>query len=262
MTNATKRKYSSETGSGSSKKCRLADLKQKGFVNYSSTGCLQQRKGGGTIELPAIDWSKRTLTDFRRDFYTEHSKVAKLSESEVTSLRAKMNLTVTEHGSPGCVPAPVKGFKRSSLPRVYVEKLLSLGYKAPTSIQSQSWPVTLQGKNVVGLAQTGSGKTAAFLLPAMIHVQAQMKVKSSKQGDTGPIALILVPTRELAVQIKEEAMKLTPKKYVHSLRSCLLYGGANKAPQIRSMQRGAEIVIATPGRLLDLMNRNIFNLVC
>ena len=85
-----------------------------------------------------------------------------------------------------------------------------------------------------------------------MHVLAQDAVVASKEGATGPVALILVPTRELAIQIKEEADKLIPEKLRRRLRACLLYGGASKAPQIRGLQRGAEIGIATPGRQLDL----------
>lgn len=257
------------TSSGKPPRKRRLLNEGRASVQRDANGCLQQKKGGGTIELPDVDWSKHELPPFQSNFYREHSKVARLTEPQVMALRAKMGITVAEHGSvfenargwvSGGVPAPVKGFKRSSLPRSHVEALFAAGYRAPTPIQSQSWPIVLSGKNMVGLAQTGSGKTAAFLMPLMVHACAQPCAVATKDGDTGPVALVLVPTRELAIQIRDEAQKLMPNPLRPRLRVSLLYGGASKAPQIRSLQRGAEIVVATPGRLLDLVNRQVFHL--
>ena len=128
-----------------------------------------------------------------------------------------------------------------------------MGYKDPTAIQSQGWPVALKGRDLVGLAETGSGKTAAFVLPSIVHINAQPELK---QGD-GPIALVLAPTRELALQIHNECRKFGGSS---KIKSTCIYGGGPKIEQFRSLENGVEIVIATPGRLIDMLQRGKTNL--
>lgn len=119
----------------------------------------------------------------------------------------------------------------------------AIGYKTPTPIQQQAIPVVLQGKDVLGLAQTGTGKTAAFILPILQRLL------------TGPTrqtrALVVAPTRELAEQIYQTSVELGR---FTKIRSAAIYGGVGKGPQIAAAQRGTEIIIACPGRLLDLIN--------
>ena len=114
------------------------------------------------------------------------------------------------------------------------------GYTTPTPIQEQAIPVALEGRDLMGLAQTGTGKTAAFMLPILERLLT---------GPLGPVrALIVAPTRELAQQIYETAVEFG--KYT-KIRSVAIYGGVNKNPQVKKLDRGAEIVVACPGRLLD-----------
>lgn len=113
--------------------------------------------------------------------------------------------------------------------------------------------MAMSGRDMVGIAATGSGKTLAYILPAIVHINAQSPVR---KGD-GPVALILAPTRELAMQIHAEANKFG--KYAQ-IRSTCIYGGAPKGPQTRELSAGVEICIATPGRLLDMLNENRTNL--
>ena len=127
------------------------------------------------------------------------------------------------------------------------------GYENMTPIQSQAIPKVLDGKDLIAVAQTGTGKTAAFSLPM---IQMLLKGEGKRVAKTAR-ALILAPTRELAVQIAENVQ--TYSKYLH-LRTTLVYGGASDKPQIKAMQGGVDILIATPGRLLDLMNRKHINL--
>ena len=108
--------------------------------------------------------------------------------------------------------------------------------------------MAMSGRDMVGIAQTGSGKTLSFLLPAVVHINAQPHLQ---RGD-GPIILVIAPTRELAVQIQEECAS--------SIRSVCVYGGASKGPQARALESGVEIVIATPGRLIDFLERGTTNL--
>ena len=113
--------------------------------------------------------------------------------------------------------------------------------------------MALSGRDVVGIAQTGSGKTAAYLLPAIVHINAQPKLA---RGD-GPVCLVLVPTRELAQQVEQVAYIFAQAS---GLKNACCYGGSPRGPQLRDLERGAEICIATPGRLLDFLESKKTNL--
>jgi ATP-dependent RNA helicase RhlE len=127
------------------------------------------------------------------------------------------------------------------------------GYEEMTPIQSQAIPYILGGEDLVGVAQTGTGKTAAFSLPI---IQKLLKAEGRREPKATR-ALVLVPTRELAVQISENINGYG--KYIHLLTT-LVYGGVSEKPQIKMMAGGVDILIATPGRLLDLMNQGHINL--
>jgi ATP-dependent RNA helicase DDX5/DBP2 len=113
-------------------------------------------------------------------------------------------------------------------------------FTKPSAIQSQTWPICLKGKDLIGLAETGSGKTLGFLLPGIVHLLDQREIKYGE----GPIVLVLAPTRELAIQIEEECNKFVSKS---KIKTCCLYGGAPKHEQKYALKRNPEIVIATPG---------------
>ncbi len=125
----------------------------------------------------------------------------------------------------------------------------SLGYTVPTPIQHQTIPVILEGRDLIGCAETGTGKTAAFLLPIL--------QKLSDTRRPGVRVLVLAPTRELALQIQTNYNQLNTIK---NNRSVILIGGANIKTQIADLRRGATVVVATPGRLLDLAERGVMNL--
>ena len=125
----------------------------------------------------------------------------------------------------------------------------SLGYTEPTPIQRQAIPVVLEGRDLIGCAETGTGKTAAFLLPIIQRI--------SERPLPGVRVLVLAPTRELALQIQKNYVELNGAK---NNRSVTLIGGANMRTQIADLRRGASVVIATPGRLLDLTERGALRL--
>uniref|UniRef100_A0A8C6PXM2 RNA helicase n=1 Tax=Nothobranchius furzeri TaxID=105023 RepID=A0A8C6PXM2_NOTFU len=134
-----------------------------------------------------------------------------------------------------------------------MDVIVKQNWTEPTPIQSQGWPIVLSGKDMVGIAQTGSGKTLAYLLPAVVHIQHQPFLE---HGD-GPICLVLAPTRELAQQVQQVAAEYGRAS---RLKSTCIYGGAPKGPQIRDLERGVEICIATPGRLIDFLECGKTNL--
>ncbi|KAK6280557.1 hypothetical protein POUND7_020824 [Theobroma cacao] len=119
------------------------------------------------------------------------------------------------------------------------------GFSAPTPIQAQSWPIALQSRDIVAIAKTGSGKTLGYLIPGFVHLK-----RCRNEPQMGPTVLVLSPTRELATQIQDEALKFGKSSRI----SCTcLYGGAPKGPQLREIERGVDIVVATPGRLNDIL---------
>jgi ATP-dependent RNA helicase RhlE len=141
-------------------------------------------------------------------------------------------------------------FKDLGLNEVVLSALQPLGYENPTPIQEQAIPIVLEGKDILGSAQTGTGKTAAFSLP-IVHTLASRP--SASQGRSKPIrALILTPTRELASQIDENVRNYCKNS---SLKSTVVFGGIPQRRQVDTLRRGIDILIATPGRLLDLCNQ-------
>jgi ATP-dependent RNA helicase RhlE len=143
----------------------------------------------------------------------------------------------------------VMNFSELGLGAAQLRACESLGYTDPTPIQRQAIPVVLGGHDLIGCAETGTGKTAAFLLPIL--------QKLSDTRRPGIRALVLAPTRELALQIQKNYGELNSVK---SNRSVILMGGANLRTQVADLRRGASVVIATPGRLLDLSERGALNL--
>ena len=196
--------------------------------------------------LTAIDWSDtanlNALVHFERDFYHEHAAVTARTEQEVQAFRREMDISVSGHQ----VPRPCQTFDEAGFPPYIMKEIQRSGFVAPTAIQAQAWPVALSGRDMIGVAETGSGKTCAYILPAMVHINAQPYLR---RGD-GPICLVLAPTRELAVQIQAEATRFGASSRI---RNMVVYGGVSRGPQARQLQRGVEILIATPGRLIDFL---------
>uniref|UniRef100_A0A8B9KMM5 RNA helicase n=1 Tax=Astyanax mexicanus TaxID=7994 RepID=A0A8B9KMM5_ASTMX len=171
-------------------------------------------------------WNLDELPKFEKNFYKEHPDITRRS------------MHLYSH--------PINNY--------YVMEVINKqAWSEPTPIQAQGWPLALSGKDMVGIAQTGSGKTLAYLLPAIVHINHQPFLE---HGD-GPICLVLAPTRELAQQVQQVAAEYGRAS---RLKSTCIYGGAPKGPQIRDLERGVEICIATPGRLIDFLEAGKTNL--
>jgi ATP-dependent RNA helicase RhlE len=133
------------------------------------------------------------------------------------------------------------------------------GYTTPTPIQQQAIPQVLEGHDLLGVAQTGTGKTAAFSVPILQILHQTAQAQKTGQGPRGRVrCLVLTPTRELAIQIGESFKAYG--RHLPQLRSTVIFGGVGQNPQVQALQRGVEILVATPGRLLDLMNQGYVNL--
>ena len=145
-------------------------------------------------------------------------------------------------------------FKDLNLIEPILRALNTEGYSTPTPIQEQSIPVALAGRDLLGCAQTGTGKTAAFAIPILQHLYAE---KSNGQRTKGIRALILTPTRELAIQIDESIAAYGRHL---GLKHLVVFGGVSQHPQTAALRSGTDILIATPGRLLDLMQQGYISL--
>ncbi|XP_076801512.1 putative ATP-dependent RNA helicase DDX5 [Clavelina lepadiformis] len=211
-------------------------------------------RGGPKYEAPGsnlrkIKWDMSKLIPFQKEFYQEHPAVSNRPSSAIQEFYRQNEITVEGND----IKHPVFQFTEVNFPDYILNQIAKSGFQNPTAIQAIGWPHALSGKDLVGIAQTGSGKTLSFLMPALIHINAQPYLE---RGD-GPIALVLCPTRELAQQVQQVADEYGSMCHI---RNTCVYGGAAKGPQLRDLDRGCEIVIATPGRLIDFLEQKKTNL--
>lgn len=207
------------------------------------------RSSGAGSNLRKPNWDYENLKPFKKDFYVPHPNVQARHPREVDVYRQEKQITLKGEK----IPNPIQCFEEGNFPDYVMQKIRKQGFSEPTAIQAQGWPIAMSGRNMVGIAQTGSGKTLGYILPAIVHINSQQPLN---RGD-GPIALILAPTRELAQQIQTVANDFGSLSYV---RNTCIFGGAPKGSQARDLERGVEICIATPGRLIDFLERGTTNL--
>ncbi|XP_032663911.1 probable ATP-dependent RNA helicase DDX43 [Odontomachus brunneus] len=209
-------------------------------------------------EYTEAKWAK--FPPIIKYFYKEDPAVANMSEKHVAQFRKNNNNIEVRHvfetensASKIKVPNPVENFEQAfkDYPDI-LREIRKQGFQKPSPIQCQAWPILLSGHDLIGIAQTGTGKTLAFLLPALIHIDGQ----TSQSRCKGPNVLVLAPTRELALQIEKEVGKYS----YHGIKAVCVYGGGNRKEQINMVTGGVEIVIATPGRLNDLITANVLDL--
>lgn len=197
-------------------------------------------------DIPTVDYSKIELNPIRKNFWVEPVELSEMTEEEAAELRLELDGIKVSGKN---VPRPVQKWSQCGLTRPILDVIDGLGYEKPTPIQMQALPVIMSGRDVIGVAKTGSGKTMAFVLPMLRHIKDQDPVS----GDDGPIALIMTPTRELCTQIYSDLLPFTK---VLKLRAVAAYGGNAIKDQIAELKRGAEIIVATPGRMIDLLAAN------
>ncbi|CAN4128076.1 unnamed protein product [Withania somnifera] len=207
----------------------------------------KQEQEGYNGKTEAFDGSKNKRENLNDGCVEDDTK--KIDGSVVNGSNA--NVVVTGKGANESKYKALEKFVNSGIPSEVLE--CCKNFEKPSPIQSHSWPFLLDGRDFIGIAKTGSGKTLAFGIPAIMHIMSKRKSKKSKN----PVCLVLSPTRELAQQISEvlcEAGKPT------GVQSVCLYGGVDKHQQKASLRSGVDIVIATPGRLQDMMEMEACNL--
>lgn len=204
-------------------------------------------EGGGPrrsiVKIAPFDHSRVVYPAFIKDVYREHESIATLDPGQVVTLRRGLNISVTGSDITRCVCS----FGHLNLPESILSVLRHLEFTTPTAVQAQTIPCALSGRDMISIAPTGSGKTMAFLLPATIHILENQ----SSEHLNGPRVLVLCPTRELAIQIEQEAYKFSRK--TGQFRSLALTGGLSKYEQFKELNRGCDLVVGNPGRVLDLV---------
>ncbi|XP_059622729.1 probable ATP-dependent RNA helicase DDX46 [Phlebotomus argentipes] len=197
-------------------------------------------------ELAKIDHTGVNYAPFRKNFYVEVPELAKMSGEEVDKYRS--DLEGIQVKGKGC-PKPIKTWAHCGVSKKELDVLKRLSFEKPTPIQCQAIPAIMSGRDLIGIAKTGSGKTLAFILPMFRHILDQPPLED---GD-GPIAIIMTPTRELCMQIGKDIRKFSKPI---NLRAVCVYGGTGISEQIAELKRGAEIIVCTPGRMIDMLAAN------
>jgi ATP-dependent RNA helicase DDX46/PRP5 len=190
---------------------------------------------------------------FRKVFYIESKEIKNLNDDDIRVLRKKMG-NVRVRGS-NC-PRPVLNWFQCGISDKILDLLEARNYTEPFPIQAQALPVIMSGRDAIGIAETGSGKTVAYILPMIRHILDQRPIEDGE----GPIALVLAPIRELASQIFKE-IKIFSQAV--KLRCVCVYGGTGVSGQLSELKRGCETVVCTPGRMIDVLttsNGKITNL--
>ncbi|XP_043425184.1 probable ATP-dependent RNA helicase DDX59 isoform X2 [Prionailurus bengalensis] len=173
--------------------------------------------------------------------YKEHPFILNLQEDQIENLKRQLGIVVQGQD----VTRPIIDFEHCGFPEALNLNLKKSGYEVPTPIQMQMIPVGLLGRDILASADTGSGKTAAFLLPVITRALCESKT---------PSALILTPTRELAIQIESQAKELMSG--LPRMKTVLLVGGLPLPPQLYRLRQHVKVIIATPGRLLDIIKQS------
>jgi len=204
-------------------------------------------------KLRPVDWAREALMPFAKRVWMGLPAGNTPSPDQTQQWRTEKEVLVEGND----MPAPIISFHNANLPDGFIRKFQELGFTAPTPIQAQGWPMALSGRDVVGIAETGSGKTLAFILPGIIHIQGQQITQFGQMGYHGPKALVVAPTRELAIQIETETRKFA---YCMGVSVAVVYGGAPRRQQEKRLRSGMQFLIATPGRLLDFLERGAFTL--
>jgi len=178
----------------------------------------------------------------------KYDNAEEVSEEEASAFMTKHEIAIVTTGD--AAPPPCTALSGAPFPPPLVKLLLTQGFRAPAAVQAASWPLAMMGRDVLAVAKTGAGKTLGYLLPALTRCHESLARSAGKPSAGKPRCLVMAPTRELVLQIKGQAVK-----YGASLgcRAVAVYGGTPKWEQAAELEAGCELVVATPGRLLDFL---------
>ena len=215
---------------------------------------IEEREGtaGSARAREIIEMERKRREEGTRNAIDRHWSEKPLEQMRERDWRIfKEDYNIATKG--GRIPNPMRSWAESGLPKSLLAVVDRVGYTDPSPVQRAAIPIALESRDLIGVAVTGSGKTAAFLLPLLVYISELPALNEATKND-GPYAIILAPTRELAQQIEIEAKKFaTPLGF-----TCVsIVGGHSLEEQAYALRDGAEIVIATPGRLVDCIERRV-----
>lgn len=228
------------------------DMTEENTRRYAQALIERDPENGAARAQEMIDMMQRAKERSNRNALGKHWSEKKLEEMKERDWRIfKEDFGIATKG--GYIPNPMRSWQESGLPRRLLDIISDVGYEEPSPIQRAAIPIALQARDLIGVAVTGSGKTAAFLLPLLVYISELPPLTEINKND-GPYALILAPTRELVQQIEAEARKFsTPLGFT----VVSLVGGHALEEQAFALRNGAEIIVATPGRLVDCIERRL-----
>jgi ATP-dependent RNA helicase DDX23/PRP28 len=214
----------------------------------------RDREAGSARAKEIMEMERRRKEEGGRTAIDKHWSEKKLEHMRERDWRIfKEDFNISTKG--GNIPNPMRSWKESNLPKRLLEIIEQVGYADPSPIQRAAIPIALQSRDLIGVAVTGSGKTAAFLLPLLVYIGELPRLDEFEwRRNDGPYAIILAPTRELAQQIETEALKFARPLNFNVVS---IVGGHSLEEQAYNLRNGCEIIIATPGRLVDCIERRI-----
>lgn len=228
------------------------DMTEENTRRYAQALIERDPENGEARAQEMIEMMQRAKERANRNALGKHWSDKKLEDMKERDWRIfKEDFGIASKG--GYIPNPIRNWQESGLPRRLLDIVAQVGYDDPSPIQRAAIPIALQARDLIGVAVTGSGKTAAFLLPLLVYISELPPLTEINKND-GPYALIIAPTRELVQQIESEAMKFaTPLGFT----VVSLVGGHALEEQAYALRNGAEIIVATPGRLVDCIERRL-----
>ncbi|KAK7550660.1 pre-mRNA-splicing ATP-dependent RNA helicase prp28 [Phyllosticta citricarpa] len=228
------------------------DVVDSATKRYTQALMERDKEAGSARAAEILEMERRRKEENGRAALEMHWSEKRLDQMRERDWRIfKEDFNISTKG--GSIPNPMRSWEESGLPKRLLDIIRDVGYVEPSPIQRAAIPIALGSRDLIGVAVTGSGKTAAFLLPLLVYISELPPLNEFTKND-GPYAIILAPTRELAQQIEIEA-----KKFAHPLGfTCVsIVGGHSIEEQAFNMRDGAEIIIATPGRLVDCIERRV-----
>ena len=204
----------------------------------------RQKRHAQKKELKTINHEEIEYESFRKNFYIEVPEITRMTEKQVEEFRRDLG-GIKIRGQ-NC-PKPVKNWYQCGLSDRVLNVIEKKEFKNMFPVQNQTIPAIMSGKDVIAIAETGSGKTLAYVLPMIRHV---MDRPSSQEGE-GPIALVIAPTRELATQIYTDIRSFTR---ILNINVVCIYGGAGVTGQLSELKKGCDIIVCTPGRMIDVLS--------
>eukprot|EP00928_Gymnodinium_smaydae_P090785 TRINITY_DN74511_c0_g1_i1.p1 TRINITY_DN74511_c0_g1~~TRINITY_DN74511_c0_g1_i1.p1 ORF type:complete len:582 (-),score=119.63 TRINITY_DN74511_c0_g1_i1:157-1902(-) len=246
------------TSGGYEKKDAWGSWNARGNGGRTSTAFEPTRHNGPQFSrtgerLDKFKWSGGELVPVNKTFWYEHPNVKNRSEDDNNRMLLEHSICVKMSHDRETKPKPIDEFEELPFPEWAIQGLKDMNFAKPTPIQMQTWPAALWGNDIIGIAETGSGKTMAYVLPMLVHIQAQPELRPQE----GPIGLVLIPFREVCKQVAAEINKF---QAYSNLRCMALVGGEDEQIQADQLLGRVDIVVATPGRLIGLLEKQKTNL--